>query len=250
MSPQTAPISAAGRQPVEEWVSRLGDLLRNLTGAEIDILGAGSAPEPPPSGFIWWRSSAGLTPVTIWIGAASADVTALANRIVVPASTIAEPVDPKSILQDLLDRSWTWNGEIVDRGPAKTVLDAYDVRFGGGESVRLFVALVERTFDPVANLDVLMDVELPVTLRFGATEMLLRDLASLKAGSVIEFDRALNDPVELMVNGRVIARGEAVIVQDSYGFRISEIASPRERLSTSALVAAPAAGAEALRGDF
>jgi flagellar motor switch protein FliN/FliY len=249
MNPQTGPMSATGRKPVEEWVGRLRDLLRDLTGTDVEIAGAGPTAEPA-SGLTWWRSSAGLTPVTIWIGAAGADVTTLANKIIVPASTSADSVDPKSAFQDLLDRSWTWNGELADRGPANTSFDEYDVRIGPGEPVRLLVALVERTFDPVANLDVLMDVELPVTLRFGTTQMLLRDLASLKAGSVIEFDRALNDPVELMVNGRVIARGEAVIVQDSYGFRIAEIASPRERLSTSSLLAGAAADAEALRGDF
>ena len=75
-----------------------------------------------------------------------------------------------------------------------------------------------------------MDVELPLTLRFGSTRMPLQQLAGLGVGSVIEFDGALNDPVELMVNGRVIARGEAVVLQGCYALRISEIASPRERL--------------------
>lgn len=80
------------------------------------------------------------------------------------------------------------------------------------------------------NLDVLKDIELPVMLRFGRTRMRLEELIRLNTGSLIEFDGSLNDPVELLVNGRVIARGEAVIVENSYGIRISEIASPQDRI--------------------
>ena len=87
------------------------------------------------------------------------------------------------------------------------------------------------------NLDMLMDIELPVTLRFGSTQMALREIAGLSAGSVIEFDRAVDDPVEVMVSGHVVARGEAVVVQGSYGVRVLEISSRRERLLTSSLAA-------------
>ncbi len=80
------------------------------------------------------------------------------------------------------------------------------------------------------NLDLLKDIELPVTLRFGRTRMLLEALVRLNTGSIIEFESAADEPVELLVNGRLIARGEAVIVQNSYGIRISEIAAPQERI--------------------
>ena len=85
-----------------------------------------------------------------------------------------------------------------------------------------------------SNLDLLKDIELPVMLRFGSTRMPLEDLIRLNTGSVIEFDGSLNDPIELMVNGRVIARGEAVIVQNSYGIRISEIATPQDGIFPAA----------------
>jgi flagellar motor switch protein FliN len=73
------------------------------------------------------------------------------------------------------------------------------------------------------KLDVLLDIELPVTLRFGRTQMLLGDVIALGSGSVVEFDRSASDPVEVMVNGRVVARGEAVMVQGNYGVRVAEI---------------------------
>ena len=84
-----------------------------------------------------------------------------------------------------------------------------------------------------SKLDVLLDIELPVTLRFGRTQMLLGEVMALGTGSVIEFDRAVTEPVEVLVNGRVVARGEAVMVQGNYGVRISEIASRGERLGSN-----------------
>jgi flagellar motor switch protein FliN/FliY len=80
------------------------------------------------------------------------------------------------------------------------------------------------------NLQLLRDVELPVMLRFGSTRLPLEEIIRLSTGSLIEFEGSPNDPVELLVNGRVIAWGEAVIVQNSYGIRISGIATPRERI--------------------
>lgn len=83
----------------------------------------------------------------------------------------------------------------------------------------------------MAKLGLLMDVPLDVTLRFGARQMILKDILELAPGGVIELDRGVQDPVELMVAGRVVATGEVVIVDGNYGLRVGEIASPRQRLS-------------------
>jgi flagellar motor switch protein FliN/FliY len=91
------------------------------------------------------------------------------------------------------------------------------------------------------NLDLLKDIELQVTLRFGSAQMSLKELAALGTGAVIELDRALADPVEVLVGGYVIARGEPIVVRGVYGIRISEIASHKERL-TSSLHAADSGG--------
>jgi flagellar motor switch protein FliN len=85
------------------------------------------------------------------------------------------------------------------------------------------------------NIDLLKDIELPVTLRFGSAQMSLRDLTALSTGAVIQLDRALTDLVEVLVGGSVIARGEPIVVQGVYGIRISEIASRHERLMTTSL---------------
>ena len=88
---------------------------------------------------------------------------------------------------------------------------------------------------PPGNLELLLDIELPVTLRFGRVEMQLSDIVGLDSRSIIELDRAVDDPIELLVNGRLIARGEPVVVEGSYGVRILEIASRKNRLETTSL---------------
>ena len=75
------------------------------------------------------------------------------------------------------------------------------------------------------TMDLLMDMELPVMVRFGSTRMLLRDLLKLTAGSIIEFTRSQENPVEILVNKRVVARGSAIVVEGNYGVRIGEVAS-------------------------
>jgi len=77
------------------------------------------------------------------------------------------------------------------------------------------------------NLDLMMDVELNVLLRFGQRQLTLREVLGLKCGSVIELDRRVDEPVELLIDGRVIARGEAAIVDGNYGLRVTEIVRSR-----------------------
>ena len=83
-----------------------------------------------------------------------------------------------------------------------------------------------------ANLDLLLDVEVEANLRFGQREMLLREILALHPGSVVELDRQVKEPAELLIAGRVIARGDVVIVDGSYGLRVTDIAQPRRRLES------------------
>jgi flagellar motor switch protein FliN/FliY len=74
------------------------------------------------------------------------------------------------------------------------------------------------------NLDLLMDVELAVTLRFGSRRLLLREILELNPGAVVELDRQVNEPVDVLLDGRVVARGEVVVVDGNYGLRVTEVA--------------------------
>ncbi len=80
------------------------------------------------------------------------------------------------------------------------------------------------------NIDLLLDVELPIVVTFGESEMQLKDVLKFGVGSVIELDKSVNDPVVIMVNQKPIARGEVVMVDGNYGVRILEVESTAERL--------------------
>lgn len=82
------------------------------------------------------------------------------------------------------------------------------------------------------NIDLLMDVELDVNLRFGECQLLLRNILELAPGAVVELDQKIGDPVELLVGKKVVARGEVVVVDGHYGLRVTEIASRQERLES------------------
>jgi flagellar motor switch protein FliN len=74
------------------------------------------------------------------------------------------------------------------------------------------------------NLDLLMDVELAVMLRFGSRCLPLREVLDLNPGSVIELDRRVQEPVDMLLDGRIVARGEVVVVEGNYGLRVTEVA--------------------------
>jgi flagellar motor switch protein FliN/FliY len=76
------------------------------------------------------------------------------------------------------------------------------------------------------NLNLVMDVELNVTLRFGQRQLTLREVLELTSGSVVELDRQVEEPVELLLEGKVIARGEAVVIDGNYGLRVIEVLQP------------------------
>ncbi|HKX27687.1 MAG TPA: flagellar motor switch protein FliN, partial [Blastocatellia bacterium] len=82
---------------------------------------------------------------------------------------------------------------------------------------------------PVRNIERLMEVELEIIVRFGSTSMPLRDVVRLGIGTMIELNRAVDEPVELLVNGRQLARGEVVVIDGYYGVRITEIGASSER---------------------
>jgi flagellar motor switch protein FliN/FliY len=79
------------------------------------------------------------------------------------------------------------------------------------------------------NLALLLDVELQATIRFGQRDMLLREVFGLMPGAVVELDQLVNEPVGLFVAGRLIARGEVVVVDGNFGLRITEVAVANQR---------------------
>jgi flagellar motor switch protein FliN len=82
------------------------------------------------------------------------------------------------------------------------------------------------------NLGLLMDVELGVMLQFGCRQATLREVLELAIGAVLELDREIQEPVDLLLNGRVVARGEVVVIDGNYGLRVTEVASARQRVDS------------------
>jgi flagellar motor switch protein FliN/FliY len=82
-----------------------------------------------------------------------------------------------------------------------------------------------------SGLEILMDVPLEISVELGRVKMLVRDIVELTTGSIVEIDKAAGEPVDVMVNGRLVARGEVVVIEDNFGVRITEILNPNERLS-------------------
>lgn len=141
-------------------------------------------------------------------------------------------------------------GVVMESGVAMSALaakeDAVAVPLVEGEDVRAVLALVLNPWpgeepgqmdvarQPAAapgfqlrgGLDMLHDVEMEVSAELGRTRMAVRELLSLNPGAIVELDRAAGSPADLLVNGRLIARGEVVVVDENFGIRITEIVSP------------------------
>jgi flagellar motor switch protein FliN len=220
----------------------LANALAEVTGSRPAIRKIASdekdAAREATTDMLWWRCSA---PPEIAIGISGADAAMLLGmRDRDLPGELPDPV--RANLSDILERAWG-SGEMAAQSPADPhSRDVFQTEFPSGGSVRFFVAQSSPApaagdIDADSNLGMLLDIELPITLRFGSTQMALRDIARLTTGSVIEFDRGVDDPIEVMVDGHVVARGEAVTVEGCYGVRISEVSSRRERLATSPLTA-------------
>ena len=101
----------------------------------------------------------------------------------------------------------------VNPWPADATPTGMATRGAGGPAIR-------------GGLDMLHDVEMEVSAELGRTRMSVRELLSLSPGAIVELDRAAGSPADLLVNGRLIARGEVVVVDENFGIRITEIISP------------------------
>jgi flagellar motor switch protein FliN/FliY len=148
------------------------------------------------------------------------------------------PIDPPSVFDIAMEdgtslRFGCW--VTIDAGDAATVgatlsasMPALAVGSAASNGGRASVSAAPAP--PFDNLDVILDIELPLTVRFGRTEMTLQALTQVGPGSVIDLDRSPDEPVEVLVNEKVIARGEVVVVAGNYGVRVTEVTSAADRI--------------------
>lgn len=83
---------------------------------------------------------------------------------------------------------------------------------------------------PVQTLDFILDIPLKVTVELGRTKMMIRDILQLAQGSVVELSKFAGEPLEVLVNEKLVARGEVVVVNEKFGIRLTDIISPVERI--------------------
>ena len=107
--------------------------------------------------------------------------------------------------------------------PMDKIADQLNEDLGGSEAVP-HSGVKDR------NLDLILDIPLKVTVELGRTKMPVSDLLNLTQGSVIELMKLAGEPMEVLVNDKLIARGEAVVVNEKFGVRLTDIISPSERI--------------------
>ena len=89
----------------------------------------------------------------------------------------------------------------------------------------------ESNLKPGENLDIILDIPLQVTVELGRTKKELREILNLGVGSIIELDKMAGESVDILVNGKCIARGEVVVIDENFGVRVVDIISPSKRIS-------------------
>lgn len=101
---------------------------------------------------------------------------------------------------------------------------------GGGDAVAPPKPANRGVQAQVQSLDFILDIPLKVTVELGRTRMLIRDILQLSQGSVVELSKFAGEPLEVLVNEKLVARGEVVVVNEKFGIRLTDIISPVERI--------------------
>ena len=146
----------------------------------------------------------------------------------------AEEMSPEE--QALADE---WAAALDEAGAAdQDDIDALLAGTGGSSRVKMeeFNAPAKVSRDEYAehgdspNLDVILDIPVTISMEVGNTDITIRNLLQLNQGSVVELDRLAGEPLDVKVNGTLIAHGEVVVVNEKFGIRLTDVISPSERI--------------------
>lgn len=250
---------------VEELSSRLAEVFETMAGerplAAWEISGA-----PSGDSLLRWSQSFSGVAGTLRITAREADWTTVARQVL-RAAGIAES-DPSSLQSTYLEmisqtlaglaQSMSGRlgrevacasgeeseslGEHAAWASLRLKLGTAEASLGIGLEPDLLGAFCDESSTELAaaptsfagskTFDLLLDVELPVSVSFGRAQVQLKDALKLTTGSIVELNRSITEPVEVIVNNCVIARGEVVVVDGNFGVRIQQVISRQERLRT------------------
>jgi flagellar motor switch protein FliN/FliY len=217
-----------------------------------------SFPRPMDGGSFAWEA--------VIEGDQAGRFSVIVDARVLEAPLLGEGADQKTAWEELLrETAEAAAGELLAKtgakcrvagfGPAEAgreVSQAFELRLGErswtilvrddvrDQAVRQKAAPAKAVSAPPAaavpglssGLELLLDVELEATLRFGCREMPLGELLELGPGDVVELDRHVSDPVDLIVGDKIVARGDVVLLNGNFGLRVTEVAAPRKRLES------------------
>lgn len=252
-----------------EWASGLASSLASMTMAERPpaVDDAGQAEAGDLKNYEWFRFDFDTAAVgSLYAGAIGADWSRLGRTVLEAAGLDASDEDARSTGLGILAQAASGLAQTLARrlGLAVTAAPPHPTatpdlplepasRFTletGGPPITLAVITTGSlstvwsppVIQPAPSLpmpgggtrtaDLLLEVEMPVSVSFGRAQLPLRDILKLNSGSIVELNRTINEPVEVIVNNCVIARGEVVVVDGNYGVRIQQVITKEERLRT------------------
>ncbi|MBI4874161.1 MAG: flagellar motor switch protein FliN [Acidobacteria bacterium] len=250
---------------LNECASRVVQVLEAMTAQSCRAERRPGA-EPEAGALAWWRQPLSLGPDSeIWVGAGESDWTAIGRRSLEAAGIEeAQTGDLHSTYHEILTQALSavakaigarLGCEVVCRPgqesqlpPPEGALLPVAVFLGEDPPIELNFVFSPGLLDGVAapvtapageagpvprpsrTLDLLLEVELPVSVSFGRAQLPLKDVLKLTTGSIVELSRSVSEPVEVIVNNCVVARGEVVVVEGNYGVRIQQVIPRQERL--------------------
>jgi len=249
--------------------SALGEALSTMTGKDFTVAvqdRAADVPQPEEP-IIWQQSFSVLEGPSFWV-VAGRDLWEALGRLTLESAGIDEVTDDdcRSTWQEIIGQTAAGiaagltadqsrevtasKGDELDAEPPGLTWFALSVT-DGGKRIWSFKAACFRELagsdearpeehrvatgkdsSVSKTFELLLEVALPVNVSFGRTSMQIREVLKLNTGSIVELNRFVSDPVEVIVNDCVIARGEVVVVDGNYGVRINQLASREDRLRT------------------
>jgi flagellar motor switch protein FliN/FliY len=99
------------------------------------------------------------------------------------------------------------------------------------QSVQFPNLMPQPTAQEAGNIGLIMDVYMEMTVELGRTRKLIKEILGMGEGTIIELDKLAGEPVDILVNHKLIAKGEVVVIDENFGVRVTEIVSPMERMS-------------------
>ena len=151
------------------------------------------------------------------VNATEPKVEEITEEIPAEQQVSAEPTEESNIDNTIVDDS-------VQTIPSDGSVTVQQVKFTSFEDLGQAQGEINK------NLDILMDIKLQLTVELGRTELPIKKVLELTRGSIVELEKVAGEPVELYANGKLVAHGEVVVIEDNFGLRITSITEPEDRL--------------------